>query len=212
MTNPHGSYGVENVQFSADDKWLVSVGGSSSNQSVCVWDWKNSPGKYFILSKHHLVNPDLIYLLESPVSSVPMKTGKLFSTICCHPTIATQFLVSSKTTITFFNLDTSTSQLLSHNPGSVEKEFGKSCGHLTYSVYLRYHHHCLSSFKYINKMDCSIKGSPSKCSVPQLEAILWSGWQMVPQRLSCLNGSQQDYWGWRMRVSLPWWRGRDLLL
>ena len=45
MTNPHGAHGVENVQFTCDDKWLVTVGGSHSHQSVCVWDWKNSPGK-----------------------------------------------------------------------------------------------------------------------------------------------------------------------
>ena len=37
-----------------------------------------------------------------------------------------------------YSLDPATSQLLSHNPGSVEKEFGKSCGHLTQSIYLRY--------------------------------------------------------------------------
>ena len=67
-----------------------------------------------------------------------MKAGKLFSSISCHPAISTQFLVSSKTTVTFFSLDPATSQLLSHNPGSVEKEFGKSCGHLTQSIYLRY--------------------------------------------------------------------------
>ena len=45
MTSPHGAHGVESVQFTCDDKWLGSVGGSHSNQSVCVWDWKNSPGK-----------------------------------------------------------------------------------------------------------------------------------------------------------------------
>ena len=44
MTSPHGAHGVESVQFTCDDKWLVTVGGSHSNQSVCVWDWKNSPG------------------------------------------------------------------------------------------------------------------------------------------------------------------------
>ena len=75
---------------------------------------------------------------ESPVSCVPMKAGKLFSSIACDPVTPTQFLVSSKTTVTFFSLDPATSQLLSHNPGSVEKEFGKSCGHLTQSIYLRY--------------------------------------------------------------------------
>ena len=45
MTNPHTLHGVESVQFTCDDKWLVTVGGSHSNQSVCVWDWKNSPGR-----------------------------------------------------------------------------------------------------------------------------------------------------------------------
>ena len=44
MTNPHGSHGVECVQFTGDDKWLVSLGGPASAQTVAVWDWKNSPG------------------------------------------------------------------------------------------------------------------------------------------------------------------------
>ena len=57
MSNPHGSHGVEALQFTAADKWLVTVGGSSSHQSVCLWDWKNSP--------------------ESPVSCVQMKAGKV---------------------------------------------------------------------------------------------------------------------------------------
>ena len=57
MTNPHGSHGVEALQFTAADRWLVTVGGSSSHQSVCLWDWKNSP--------------------ESPISCVPMKAGKV---------------------------------------------------------------------------------------------------------------------------------------
>ena len=86
--------------------------------SLSVWDWKNSP--------------------ESPLSSVSLKSGKLFSSISVHPTIPAQFLVSSKTTLTFFSLDSSSSQLSSHNPGSVEKEFGKSCGHLTQSIFLRW--------------------------------------------------------------------------
>ena len=74
---------------------------------------------------------------ESPVCCVPMKAGKVFSSISVHPLVPAQFLVSSKTTATFFSLDQDTCQLASHNPGSVEKEFGKSCGHLTHSVFLR---------------------------------------------------------------------------
>ena len=117
MTNPHLTGGVAALQFSADDKWLITVGGSTSHQSLSLWDWKESP--------------------ESPVASVPLRAGKVFSVIACHPANTNQFLVSSKTTVTFFSLDPATSELLSHNPGSVEKEFGKSCGHLTQSVYLR---------------------------------------------------------------------------
>ena len=62
---------------------------------------------------------------------------KVYSFVGAHPTLPDQFLVSSKTTVTFFSFDPNTSELGSHNPGSIEKEFGKSCGHLTQSVYLR---------------------------------------------------------------------------
>ena len=116
LSSPHVSGGVSCLQFSAEDKWLISVGGC--HQSLCVWDWKDSP--------------------ESPVACVPLKAGKVFSVVACHPTNMNQFLVSSKTTVTFFSLDPATSELLSHNPGSVEKEFGKSCGQLTHSVFLRH--------------------------------------------------------------------------
>ena len=62
---------------------------------------------------------------------------KVYSFVGVHPANPDQFLVSSKTTVTFFSYDQSSSELCSHNPGSIEKEFGKSCGHLTQSVYLR---------------------------------------------------------------------------
>ena len=117
LASPHVSGGVLGLQFSAEDRWLITVGGSTSHQSLCVWDWKDSP--------------------ESPVSCLPLKSGKVFSVIACHPSNPNQFLVSSKTTVTFFCLDPVTSELQSHNPGSVEKEFGKSCGQLTQSVFLR---------------------------------------------------------------------------
>ena len=117
MTSPHMAGGVAALQFTADDKWLITVGGSTSHQSLSLWDWKESP--------------------ESPVASIPLRAGKVFSVIACHPVNANQFLVSSKTTVNFFSLDPATSELLSHNPGSVEKEFGKSCGQLTHSVFLR---------------------------------------------------------------------------
>ena len=62
-----------------------------------------------------------------------------------HPVNPDQFLVSSKTTVTFFSFDQASSELSSHNPGSIEKEFGKSCGHLTQSVYMRNSRQVLSA-------------------------------------------------------------------
>ena len=125
LLNPHGTHGVDVVAFTANDRWLVSVGGAANHQSVCVWDWTNAP--------------------ETPVSCTALAHNKLFSYIAVHPRDENQFLVSSKTTATFFLLDTNTSELRSHNPGSVEKEFGKSVGHLTQSVYLRTGNQVLSA-------------------------------------------------------------------
>ena len=125
LSNPHGAPGVEAVEFTAADRWLVTVGGSSSHQSVCLWDWKDGP--------------------EGPLACVPMKPGKVWAQVASHPTLPNQFLVGSKTSVTFFQFEQSSGELASHCHGSVEKEFGKSCGHITQSVYLRHSRQVLSA-------------------------------------------------------------------
>ena len=117
LASPHGSHGVEAVAWVAADRWLVTVGGAGAGQTAKLWDWRDGP--------------------ESPLASTPLRAGKVHTQVSVHPCKPEQFLVSSKTALTFLTFDTVTSELASHNPGSVEKEFGKSCGHLTQSVFLR---------------------------------------------------------------------------
>ena len=122
IRNPHdvktGRGGVDQVGMSADDKLLFSLGGVASDQSVCVWDWKDAP--------------------ESPLAIMSLKSGKIYNHLTPHPCEASMFLVTSKTTCLFFNYDDTHGELLQCNPGSVDKEFGRSSGHLTTAIFIRY--------------------------------------------------------------------------
>ena len=54
-----------------------------------------------------------------------------------HPTQSDLFLVTSKTTATFFNYSSRRGELLATCPGSIDKEFGRSSGHVTQALFLR---------------------------------------------------------------------------
>jgi hypothetical protein len=50
---------VEGAAFTCEGEVLVSLGGSLTHQSVCVWDWRGAP--------------------DSPLASYPLKAGKLYT-------------------------------------------------------------------------------------------------------------------------------------
>jgi hypothetical protein len=54
-----GKQGVEGAAFTCEGEVLVSLGGSVTHQSVCVWDWRGAP--------------------DSPLASYPLKAGKLYT-------------------------------------------------------------------------------------------------------------------------------------
>jgi hypothetical protein len=54
-----------------------------------------------------------------------------------HPTLADLFLVTSKTTATFFSYSKRRGELAVNCPGSIDKEFGRSSGHITQALFLR---------------------------------------------------------------------------
>ena len=121
IPSPYGSQdgvqGVDQVQMSADARFVYSLGGASTHQTVCVWDWKSAP--------------------ESPLASIAVRNGRLFSCLSVHPVEPTLFLVTSRTTATFFNYSEDKGELLQHNPGAVDKEFGRSAGHLMQAIFIR---------------------------------------------------------------------------
>ena len=100
-----------------DDKLIYSLGGAPPDQTICVWDWKSAP--------------------ESPLCRMQLKSAKIYNRVVAHPTEANLFLVSSKTTVLFFYYDEDRGELLQTNPGSVDKEFGRSSGHLTQTIFIR---------------------------------------------------------------------------
>jgi hypothetical protein len=57
--------------------------------------------------------------------------------ISVHPTLSHLFMATSKTTASFFSYSARRGELLATCPGSVDKEFGKSSGHLTQALFLR---------------------------------------------------------------------------
>ena len=121
IRNPHdfkaGPRGVDQIDISSDDQLLFSLGGVASDQSVCIWDWKNAP--------------------ESPLARLPLKSGKVYNHLSAHSKEPSLFLVTSKTTCLFFSYDDTHGELLQNNPGSVDKEFGRSSGHLTHTIFIR---------------------------------------------------------------------------
>lgn len=121
ILNPHklqeGLQGVDQIRFTSNSQYVISIGGVFLHQSVCIWDWKNEP--------------------DCPVSCVSLPSGKVYSCLNTHPLQQSRFLVSSKTTCIFFTFDETRGELLQHNPGSVEKEFGKSSGHLVHTLFIR---------------------------------------------------------------------------
>ncbi len=50
---------MEGAAFTCEGEVLVSLGGSLTHQSVCVWDWRGAP--------------------DSPLASYPLKAGKLYT-------------------------------------------------------------------------------------------------------------------------------------
>ena len=54
-----------------------------------------------------------------------------------HPTQSDLFLVTSKTTATFYNYSSRRGEQLATCPGSIDKEFGRSSGHVTQALFLR---------------------------------------------------------------------------
>ena len=127
ISNPHGStdrnqgvqgeQGVDQIRFTSNTQLIISIGGIFSQQTVCIWDWRNEP--------------------ECPLSCVSTPSGKMFSCLNVHPLQSNRFLLSNKTSCIFFMYDETRGELLQHNPGSVEKEFGKSSGHLVQTLFIR---------------------------------------------------------------------------
>ncbi len=69
--------------------------------------------------------------------SYPCYVGFDSYAVSVHPTLSHLFMATSKTTASFFSYSARRGELLAASPGSVDKEFGKSSGHLTQALFLR---------------------------------------------------------------------------